>query len=53
MKTVNDEGRVTSWTSKGENDFVACNIEKMSPYTAEKYVGLPNGRKSLGSKKIR
>ena len=51
MKTVDEEGRVTAWKASGDEDFIACSIEKLSPYTAEKYVGLPNGRKSLGTSK--
>ena len=48
---VDDEGRVTAWKASGDKDFIACNIEKLSPYTAEKYIGMPNGRTSLGSSK--
>ena len=51
MKTVDDKGRVTAWKASGDKDFIACNIDKLSPFTAEKYIGMPNGRKSLGSSK--
>ena len=53
MKTVDEEGRMTAWKATGDEDFIACNIDKLSPFTAEKYVGLPNGRKSLGTSKNR
>ena len=52
MKSVDEEGRITAWTASGDKDYIACNIDKISPYTAEKYVGMPNGRKSLGTKII-
>ena len=53
MKIVDEEGSITSWTASGEDDHIACNIGKLSPYTAEKYVGMPNGRKTLGTGKNR
>ena len=53
MKLIDDEGRITAWDASGKNDFVACNIDKLSPYTADKYVGMPNGRKTLGTSKNR
>ena len=48
---IDTDCRITAWNATGKEDKVATNISKLSPYTAAKYVGMPNGRRALGCAK--
>ena len=51
MGIVEPKARVVTWGGTGETDNVAENLERLSPYAAEKYVGMPNSKSTLGSGK--
>ena len=51
MKIVDHKAKVVCWESTGSSDFVGHNLESLSPGAAEKYVGMPNGKRILGRAK--
>ena len=51
VKKVDSKALVLDWNGTSNTDKAAFNLGKLSPYTAEKYIGLPNKRRSLGTGK--
>ena len=51
LKIVDPKAKIVSWKGTERHDFIAQNLERLAPQAAEKYVGMPNNRRSLGSAK--
>ena len=51
VKKVDAKALILDWNGTSAEDKAAYNTSKLSPYTAGKYIGLPNNRKSLGTGK--
>ena len=51
VKKFDSKALVLDWNRTSNTDKAVFNIGKLSPYSVEKYIGLPNNRRSLGTGK--